>query len=214
MKYQIKNRFNGEIVVFECDLPDDVPNAMASAVLAAVAKKSNLRGANLYGANLGGANLYGANLCGANLRGANLGGADLGGADLCGANLCGADLYGANLGGADLYGANLGGANLGGANLYGANLYRANLCGASLGDWKLVGDRPYFSIGPIGSRGDNLTLWITDKGPLLKTGCFGPGTIEDFRVNLERDHKEGSTHRKEYEVALLMCEEHAVLFGE
>ena len=114
------------------------------------------------------------------------------------ANLSGANLRGANLGGANLSGAYLGDANLGDANLGGTN--------------KLLGDRPYFSIGPIGSRQDNLTLWITENGPLLKTGCFGPGPFEEFRKNLERDHAQDSTHRKEYESALLMCEAHAVLW--
>ena len=120
--------------------------------------------------------------------------ANLGGANLGGANLRGANLRGAYLGGAYLGGAYLGGANLGGANTV------------------LVCDRPYFSIGPIGSRLDSLTLWITEKGPLLKTGCFGPDTFEAFRGNLERDHPAESTHRKEYEAALLMCEAHAALW--
>ena len=118
-------------------------------------------------------------------------------------------LRGANLGGANLGGAYLGGANLGGANLRGANLGGANLRGANT---NLIGDRPYFSIGPVGSRSDNLTLWITEKGPLLKTGCFGPDTFEAFRSNLEREHPVGSTHRKEYEAAILMCEAHAALW--
>ena len=95
-----------------------------------------------------------------------------------------------------------------------ANLSGAYLSGANLGDanTNLIGDRPYFSIGPVGSRSDNLTLWITEKGPLLKTGCFGPDTFEAFRSNLEREHPVGSTHRKEYEAAILMCEAHAALW--
>ena len=115
---------------------------------------------------------------------------------------------------ADLRDANLGDANLGGANLRGADLRGADLRGANLdgADAKLIGDRPYFSIGPVGSRLDNLTLWITEKGPLVKTGCFGPDTFEAFRANLERDHPAESTNRKEYEAALLMCEAHAVLW--
>jgi len=202
MKQQIKNRFTNA-VIYECELLDGVDNKMKAALLDALAKK-----ANLYGADLGGANLYGADLGGANLYGANLYGANLRGADLGGANL-----YGANLYGAKLRGANLGGADLRGANLYGANLYGANLYGANLGGkGKLIGDRPYFSIGPIGSRNDTLTLWLTDTGPRLKTGCFNLGTFEEFRSNLERDHAPGSVHRREYEAALLMCETHAVLW--
>ena len=183
-KVQIKSRYDSHVVVYECEAPEGTQNTMKFAIEKAVAEKADLRDANLGDANLGGANLGGANLRGADLGGANLGGA----------NLVGADLRDANLVGADLVGAYLRGAYLGGA------------------DAKLIGDRPYFSIGPVGSRLDNLTLWITEKGPLVKTGCFGPDTFEAFRANLERDHPAESTNRKEYEAALLMCEAHAVLW--
>ena len=178
-KVQIKNRYDSNVVVYECEAPEGTQNTMKFAIEKAVAEKAYLGGANLGGANLGDAYLRGANLRGANLSGANL--------------------SGANLGDAYLSDASLGDANLSGAYLSGANT-------------NLIGDRPYFSIGPVGSRSDNLTLWITEKGPLLKTGCFGPGTFEAFRANLERDHPAESTHRKEYEAALLMCEAHAVLW--
>ena len=148
-KVQIKNRYDSNVVVYECEAPEGTENTMKFAIEKAVAEKANLGGANLGGANLGGANLRGA----------------------------------------DLRDADLGGANT-----------------------NLIGDRPYFSIGPVGSRSDNLTLWITEKGPLLKTGCFGPDTFEAFRSNLEREHPVGSTHRKEYEAAILTCEAHAVLW--
>ena len=158
-KVQIKNRYDSNVVVYECEAPEGTENTMKFAIEKAVAEKANLGDANLSGAYLGGANLSGANLGGANLRGADLRDADLGGANT-----------------------------------------------------NLIGDRPYFSIGPVGSRSDNLTLWITEKGPLLKTGCFGPDTFEAFRSNLEREHPVGSTHRKEYEAAILTCEAHAVLW--
>jgi uncharacterized protein YjbI with pentapeptide repeats len=127
-------------------------------------------------------------------------------ANLGGANLSGAYLGGANLGGANLSGANLRGANLGDANLGGANLSGANLGG----ERKLVGDRPYFSVGPIGSRMDNLVLWLTDKGPLLKTGCF-EGTFERFRSHLEMEHGDNN-HATDYKAALVMCEAHAAIW--
>jgi len=213
-KVQIKNRYDSNVVVYECEAPEGTENAMRFALEKAVLEKANLsdanlRGANLRGANLSGANLSGANLSGANLRGANLRGANLRDANLSGANLSGANLSGANLSGANLGDANLSGANLGDAYLSGAYLSGANLSGANT---NLIGDRPYFSIGPVGSRSDNLTLWITEKGPLLKTGCFGPDTFEAFRSNLEREHPVGSTHRKEYEAAILTCEAHAALW--
>jgi len=218
-KVQIKSRYDSHVVVYECEAPEGTKNAMRFALEKAVLEKANLSDAYLSDANLSGANLGGANLGDANLSGANLGGANLSDANLSGANLGGANLSDANLGGANLSGAYLGGANLSGANLSGANLGGANLSGAYLrgaylsdANTNLIGDRPYFSIGPVGSRSDNLTLWITEKGPLLKTGCFGPDTFEAFRSNLEREHPVGSTHRKEYEAAILMCEAHAALW--
>ncbi len=96
--------------------------SIKDALIEAVSKRANLRGAKLYGADLLGANLHGANLHGADLHGANLSGADLSGADLRRANLSGANLYGANLHRAKLRRANLSGADLRGADLYGADL--------------------------------------------------------------------------------------------
>jgi len=71
--------------------------SIKDALVEAVAKKTNLRGANLYGANLYGANLYGADLSAADLSAAHLSAADLYGANLYGADLSAADLRGANL---------------------------------------------------------------------------------------------------------------------
>jgi len=95
-KYEIKNRFTGE-VLFSCDIPEGMESGMIArhALETAIADGANLEGANLWGANLRGANLRGANLWGANLRGANLAGANLHGANLHGANLRGANLRGA-----------------------------------------------------------------------------------------------------------------------
>ena len=87
-KYEIKNRFTGE-VLFSCDIPEGMESGMIArhALEEAIAQGANLEGANLEGANLEGANLRGANLEGANLEGANLEGANLEGANLRGANL-------------------------------------------------------------------------------------------------------------------------------
>ena len=147
--------------------------------------------AALEAANLGGANLRGANLDGANLRGANLGGANLGGANLDGANLGGAYLRGANLGGAYLRGANLRGANLG-------------------GEKKLIGKRPVFTVGPIGSRSDFFTAYITDKGLFLRAGCFFGAEIE-FTTKLGKEHGENE-HAQEYMAALELVRCHARLW--
>jgi hypothetical protein len=116
MKFEINNRFSGEII-FSLETEN-----IKLCLEAAVKSNTYLGGAYLRGADLGGADLGGADLGGAYLRGADLGGADLGGADLRGAylrgaDLGGADLRGAYLGGADLRGAYLGGADLGGAKI-------------------------------------------------------------------------------------------------
>jgi len=117
-KFEIKNRFTGEVVF------SSTKTTYKEAVEEAVKNKVNLYGANLYGTDLGKVSLRGADLYGADLRGANLGGADLYGAILGKANL-----RGANLGRADLRGADLGGADLRGADLGRADLRRAVFSG-------------------------------------------------------------------------------------
>ena len=119
MKFEIKNRWSGEIIFsIETD-------SWRLAVELAVKSRANLSRADLSGADLSGANLSWANLSGANLSRANLSGANLSGADLSRANLSRADLSGADLSGANLSGANLSRANLSGANLYGETLDKA-----------------------------------------------------------------------------------------
>ena len=128
-------------------------------------------------------------------------------ADLYGADLYGADLYGANLRSANLRSANLRSANLRSANLYGADLYGADLRSANLGDaGKLTGDRPYFAVGPIGSRQDVLAAFLTEKGVFLRAGCFF-GTVEAFRDNLQGEHGD-NVHAVEYRAALVLVEAH------
>ena len=122
------------------------------------------------------------------------------------ANLGGAYLGGANLDGANLRGANLRGAYLRGANLRGANLRGANLGGAK----KLIGDRPAFTLGPIGSRCDYFSAYLTDKGIYLRAGCFF-GTVAEFVDTLEREHGT-SEHGQEYRAALTLIECHARLW--
>jgi uncharacterized protein YjbI with pentapeptide repeats len=186
MKIDIKNRWN-DAVLFSHDAEDNT-----LAITLAMALKAQT--------NLGGANLRGANLRGANLRGANLGGANLGDANLRDANLGGADLRGANLRGANLRGANLGGANLGDANLRDANL----------GDGKMVGERPFFQVGPIGSRSDYLLAFITDKGLRLRAGCFF-GSRDEFEMKLDAEHG-NSEHGQEYRAALALIDKHVELW--
>ena len=141
MKQQIVSRWDSTKVLFECDVPDDLPSGLrmrhalekAVAVRPRVAlsgadfSRANLSGADFSRANLSGADFSDAYLLRANFSGANLSGADFSRANLSRANLSGADLSGADLSGANLSGADLSGANLSGADLSGANLSRADL---------------------------------------------------------------------------------------
>ena len=198
MKHQIKHRYT-DAVLFECDVPDDV---QASGM----ATPYTLERAAEDCANLTGANLRGAFLRGANLDCANLTGAFLAGAFLTGANLRGAFLRGANLDCANLRGAFLTGANLTGANLHGAFLRGAYLDGGE----KLIGERPVFMTGPIGSRCGYLIAYLTDKGVRLLAGCFF-GDIDTFRNELELTHGDND-HAAEYHAALVLIEKHAEIW--
>ena len=97
---------------------------------------------------------------------------------------------------------NLRSANLGDADLDGADLRNANLGDAG----KLTGDRPYFAVGPIGSRQDVLAAFLTEKGVFLRAGCFF-GTVEEFRDKLQGEHGD-NVHAIEYRAALVLVEAH------
>ena len=132
------------------------------------------------------------------------------GANLDGVNLDGANLAGAYLDGAYLAGANLTRANLTRANLDGANLAWAYLDGANLDGAKLIGERPIFMIGPIGSRHSYFTSYNTDKGIMLRAGCFF-GTVDEFTEKLSEEHQ-NNDHAKEYLSALELIKCHASIW--
>ena len=199
MKFEIKSRFN-ESVLFSLET-----ESLKLCVEAAIKSRANLSGANLYDADLSGADLSGADLYGANLYGANLYGANLSGAYLYGADLYGANLYGANLSGAYLYGE-----DLYGANLYGANLSGVNLSGADGKKLALVGQRPFLSIGPLGSRRATLLVFLTDAGVYVRAGCFWD-TLEAFKTAVEATHGTNE-HAQEYALAIALIEAHARLW--
>ena len=145
---------------------------------------------------------------------ANLARANLAGANLAGANLDGAYLAGANLAGANLDGAYLARAYLARANLAGANLDRANLEGAKIrDDAALIGSRPIFQIGPIGSRCAYFVAYITDKGLRFDAGCQRQITREVFEDRLSGEHGD-NIHAEEYRAALALIDLHARLWGE
>ena len=112
----------------------------------------------------------------------------------------------ADLIGADLYGAGLRGANLRGADLRGADLRGAKI----INGLTAVGDRPYFSIGPIGSSSDNLVMWLTEKGPYIDAGGFW-GALDAFAAAVKKTHGDNE-HAKEYGMVVRMCEAHAAIW--
>ena len=118
----------------------------------------------------------------------------------------------ADLSRADLSRANLSGANLSGADMSGADMYRARLSGASLVNGeKLVGARPIFQIGPIGSRCAYFTAYITDKGLRFDAGCQRQITREVFEQRLGDEHGDNE-HAKEYRAALALIDAHAEIW--
>ena len=212
---QIKHRYTGA-VLYEYDSGMTLRDALSKTT-----KNVNLKGADLHEADLRGAalreaDLREADLRDADLREADLRGADLRGADLSEADLSEADLYMVDLQGADLQSADLRWADLQGAELYeayiqGTDLYGVKLYGANLGKHgKLVGLRPFFQCGPIGSRSDYLLSFITDKGIVIKAGCF-TGTLDEFRTAVEKPRGK-SDHGNEYAMAMRMVEAHASLW--
>ena len=240
MKFEIKNRWFGAVqfecelgAEFEAEgfgvrLGAAVELALKAGAHLRCADLSgaDLRCADLSGAQLHGAHLRCADLSGTDLRCADLSGADLSGTDLrcadlsgaylCDANLRGADLSGAYLcgaylSGADLCDAQLCGAHLRGADLRGAHLRGAYLSNAYLSDGiKLVGQRPVFIIGPIGSRSDSVLFFLTDAGIKVRAGCFFGG-IDEFRAAVSAGHS-ASIHGREYGLACDMAELHAELW--
>ena len=202
-KIIIKHRYT-DAVLHEYQ-PTEEQRARGLAMRAAL-ETARLSGAYLSGANLSGAYLSDANLSDANLSDANMYGANLSGANLSDANLSDASLRGAYLSGADLRGANVDGADLRGAYLRGTKLHGAYLDGAK----NLIGDRPVFTLGPIGSRCEYFTAYLTDKGVYLRAGCFF-GVVAEFVAKLERVHGTNK-HWQEYSAALALIECHARLW--
>jgi len=105
----------------------------------------------------------------------------------------------------------LGGADLRGANLSGADLIGAYLSGAYLRGKKLVGERPFLTIGPIGSREDYLQLFIAEAGAMIRAGCFF-GTRDEFEQRVAETHGMNE-HGQEYLAALALIDIHTELWA-
>ncbi len=107
--------------------------------------------------------------------------------------------------------ADLRNADLSGAYLGGAYLRNADLSGADGKNLALVGSRPVFMLGPIGSRCDYLTAYLTDAGVHVRAGCFFD-TLEAFRAAVVAEHADNN-HGREYMAAIAMIEAHAAIWS-
>lgn len=107
-------------------------------------------------------------------------------------------------------GTNLVGAHLAGAHLDGAYLDGVHLAGAHLAGDLLAGERPIFQIGPIGSRCDYFTAYLTTDGVKLRTGCFF-GTVDEFTAKLFKEHGD-NIHAREYRAAIELIQCHTELW--
>lgn len=88
----------------------------------------------------------------------------------------------------------------------------ANLSGAKIKDNSiLVGQRPIFQVGPIGSRCAYFTAYITSNGLRFDAGCQRQITREEFEKRLQASHG-GTIHEKEYRAALQLIDIHAELW--
>ena len=90
-------------------------------------------------------------------------------------------------------------------------LESATKSGANLDVAKLIGARPVFQIGPIGSRRSYFVAYLTDQGIKVRAGCF-LGTVQEFREKLTKQHGTNN-HATEYEAALTLIQTHAELWA-
>ena len=108
--------------------------------------------------------------------------------------------------------AYLSGADLRGADLSDAYLRDAYLRDADGKKLTLVGSRPVFQIGPLGSRADTLMVFLTDSGLHFRAGCFF-GDLDHFRAAVLETHGETSPHAVEYAAAISLAQQHARLWS-
>lgn len=85
------------------------------------------------------------------------------------------------------------------------------MSGADLNGKKLIGVRPMFTIGPIGSRADNISAYLTDSGVMIRAGCFFD-TRSKFELALDAEHGDND-HAQEYRAALVLIDKHAEIWA-
>ena len=89
-------------------------------------------------------------------------------------------------------------------------LEKATAAGAYLDGANLIGERPIFQIGPIGSRCAYLVSYMTDQGIKVRAGCFF-GSLDEFISAVLETHGINE-HRLEYDAAVQMIKSHAAIW--
>jgi uncharacterized protein YjbI with pentapeptide repeats len=97
------------------------------------------------------------------------------------------------------------------SRFYNSRFYNSSFYNSSFADKKIIGQRPFFFIGPLGSNQRHLMAVNTEKGIHLQTGCFS-GSIEEFTAAVKNKHAKNE-HGKEYLAALVLIELHFKLWG-
>ena len=197
MKYEIKNRWTGD-VIFSAETKN-----FKLAVKMAVEQKINLSNSNLSNSNLSGSDLSGSNLSGSDLRSSDLSnsnfrGSNFRGSDLSGSDLRSSDLSGSDLRSSDLSNSNLRNSDLRDSDLRNSNLGNSNLSGSNLSDSDLSGsktDKRYIQVACIGSEKRMTTYCFEDDK--IWCGCFS-GTLKEFEEQVKEKHKDNEQYLNEY----------------
>ena len=129
-------------------------------------------------------------------------------------NLSYCDLSYCDLSNSDLSYCDLSYSNLRYCNLSNSDLSDCDLSCSNLSHYDqkltLIGDRPVFSLGTIGSRNDYLWAYLTDQGVYVRAGCFF-GTLDEFADVVEKTHGD-NIHGREYRAAIELIKVHAELW--
>ena len=182
MKFEIKNRFSGELI-FTIET-----GSWRLAIEAAIKSNVDLSSANLLSADLSSADLRSANLSYADLSSADLRYADLRSADLSYADLSYANLRYADLSSADLRLANLSSADLSSADLRSANLSSADLRSADLLIYQFRKDWAYYTFDGmirIGCEFHKVDTWLKDYRSIGEKNGYDKIEIEMYGKFIE-----------------------------
>ena len=153
MKFEIKNRFNGNIIFsFES-------SSFKICVETAIKAKIDLSGSDLRWSDLSGSDLSGSDLRGSDLRGSDLRWSDLSGSDLRWSDLSGSDLRWSDLSGSDLSGSDLSGSDLRGSNLRGSDLSGSNLWLSHFRAFTVAATTTHLQIG---CENHDWSVWLND----------------------------------------------------